>query len=145
MPHIYPQVHTLDGKPRVGSGTCVDIIKQLVPGLIGKPTSAWREGVSVMEAHKAGRPILPGTAIATFKNGRYPQSCPTGYYGSCHHAALVVSIMGGGMWVLDQYTEPDRPNMKFRFIRIPPPSERKLRDGAWRDAGNNALAFSVIE
>lgn len=145
MPYIYPNVHSLNGQPRVGSGTCVDIVKQLVPGLIGKSTATWKEGVSVMEAHKSGKSIPPGTAIATFKNGRYPQNCPVGYFGSCHHAALVVSVQGGGMWILDQYNDPKRPKMAFRFIRIPPPSERTLPDGSWRNAGNNALAFSVIE
>lgn len=145
MPHVYAAVDTISGKPRVGSGTCVDIVKMLVPGLLGKPTSAWKEGVSVMEAHRAGKPILRGTAIATFKNGRYPQSCSPGYQGSCHHAALVMSVQNGGIWVLDQYTDPKRPNMTPRFIRIPPPSERTLPDGSWRNAGNNALAFSVIE
>ena len=97
MPYSYPAVDALFEQPLIGSGTCVDLIKQLVPGLIGKPTTAWKEGISVMEAYKSGRSIPRGTAIATFENGRYRQSCPTGYFGSCHHAALLLRVMPGFM------------------------------------------------
>ena len=125
MPHMYMEVDKLKNQPRVGSSTCVDIIKLLVPGLIGRSTQTWKEGANVMEAFKAGRSIPRGTAIATFENGRYPQRCQTGYEGSCHHAALLLSVMPGGIWILDQYIAKERPNMQMRFIRVPIPRLQK--------------------
>lgn len=146
MPYIYPAVRSLANQPLVGTGTCVDLVKMLVPGLVGRPTSSWRAGANVMEARKARKPIMPGTAIATFENGRYPQRCAIGYYGSCHHAGLVVAVYDGGFWIMDQYTgDRDRLFVAMRFIRVPAPSLRRLPDGSYRDAGNNALAFHVIE
>lgn len=145
MPHVYREVDKLLEQPRVGSGTCIDIVKLLVPGLIGRSTATWREGINVMEAYKAGRPIPRGTAIATFENGRYPQRCQSGYHGSCHHAGLLLAVQAGGIWIADQWTAPERPTIKARFIRLPPPRRVKLADGAWRDAGNNPYAYAVIE
>lgn len=147
MPYSYPAVDKLQNKPLVGSGTCVDLIKLFVPGLIGKSTAVWRAGVNVMEAQKAGKTIRRGTAIATFdKSGRYPQICGPNYRGSCHHAGLVLEVRNGGFWIMDQYTGDDkRLFVSRRFIRIRQPSERYLANGAYADAGNNALAFYVIE
>lgn len=145
MPHVYHAVDQLIDTPVVGSGTCVDLIKLYVPGLIGKPTTSWKEGIGVMEAQKSGKKLMRGTAIATFKNGRYPQSCAIGYHGSCHHAALLLSVQPGGIWILDQYAPSTRPTIKRRFISIPQASQSKLADGSHANAGNNAMAYSVIE
>ncbi len=145
MPYIYTAVDSLQDHALFGSGTCVDLIKLMVPGLKGVSTQAWKPGDNVMEAYQAGKVIPRGTAIATFDNGRYPQTCPVGYPGSCHHAAMLLSVAKGGMWIMDQYnTDSNRLFVGKRFIRIPPPSERKLPNGRWRNAGNNALAFHVI-
>jgi hypothetical protein len=146
MPYIYTEVEKLLNVPLVGSGTCVDLIKQLVPGLIGKPTAAWRAGANVIDTFRAGRSLPQGTAIATFEKGRYVQSCPVNYEGSCHHAALLLRTLPGGIWVMDQYTGvANRQFVSRRFIRIPVPREQRLADGSYRNAGNNALAFAVIE
>lgn len=100
---------------------------------------------NVMDAHKAGKTIRRGTAIATFENGRYPQRCQAGYTGSCHHAALVLTVQPGGIWIMDQYnTDEKRMFVDARFLRIPMPRERKLPNGRWKNAGNNPLAFYVI-
>lgn len=146
MPYTYPAVDSLDRKPFIGSGTCVDLVKRLVPGLIGQPTASWRAGENLMDALKAGKAISKGTAIATFKNGRYPQACETGYRGSCHHAGLLLAIQPGGIWIMDQYTgDETRQFVARRFIHIPPPNMKTLPDGSFRNAGNNPFAFYVIE
>ncbi len=146
MPYIYPEVDTLINKPLIGTGTCVDLIKALVPGLKGKSTVAWKQGVNVMEAFKAGKSFPRGTAIATFDRGRFPKRCETGYQGSCHHAALLLKVMPSGIWIMDQYnTDDKRMFIATRFMRIPAPRTEKLGDGRYRNAGNNPLAFYVIE
>jgi hypothetical protein len=130
-------VDDLRGKPVAGSGTCVDIIKEYVPGLKGLPTTSWKAGVNVIEA---GGKVAKGTAIATFVNGRYPR-ISTG-----NHAAIVVSVMASGIWVMDQWaSDSTRTTIKRRLIRIPPPRQQKNADGTFRDPSNNALAFYVIE
>lgn len=45
---------------------------------------------------------------------------------------------------MDQYRAPNRLFISKRFVRIPPPSEVRLPNGAFQNAGNNALAFYVI-
>ena len=145
MHYIYPEADSLQNKPLMGTGTCVDLIKLLVPGLKGLSTQSWKPGENVMEAFKTGKAIPRGTAIATFENGRYPQRCPVGYTGSCQHAALLLSVQPGGIWIMDQYnTDNARKYVGQRFIRIPEPRKAKLPDGNWRNAGNNPFAFHVI-
>lgn len=137
MPYVYRDVATLKTEPpppSVGSGECVDLIKHYVPGLKGVPTIAWRAGKNVLD--KDAR-IEVGTAIATFVNGRYP-NLPHG-----NHAAIVLSVMPSGIWVLDQWR--GRPHIQARLILIPPPRMQKNRDGTFMNASNNALAFYVIE
>jgi hypothetical protein len=70
MPFVYRDADKLVNKPLAGSGTCVDLVKVYVPGLIGQPTTVWRQGENVMAA---GSRIAKGTAIATFERGRYPR------------------------------------------------------------------------
>ncbi len=133
MPFVYKAVRTLAGQALVGTGDCVDLVKGLAPGLKGVPTSAWKAGDSVVEvAHK----LAPGTAIATFENGRYPHR-RTG-----QHAALFVSSAGAGIWVMDQWkNDPHKPVVSLRHIA----RKGKTKDGKWKDPSNNAEAFSVIE
>jgi hypothetical protein len=136
MPFVYPEVDELRGKPVAGSGTCVDIIKEHVPGLRGVPTTSWKAGVNVMEA---GAKVAKGTAIATFVNGRYPR------INTGNHAAIVVKVMASGIWVMDQWANDKRPTIQLRLIRIPPPRLQRNPDGSFQDPSNNALAFYVIE
>ena len=44
MPYIYPGVDSLLKQPFIKDGDCVDLIKALVPGLIGKSTTSWKQG-----------------------------------------------------------------------------------------------------
>lgn len=106
MPYIYPEVDTLLKQPFIKEGDCVDLIKALVPGLIGKSTTSWKQGENVMEARRAGKVFPRGTAIATFEHGRFPQKCGPNYDGtrmSCKHAALLLRADPSGLWVMDQY------------------------------------------
>jgi hypothetical protein len=116
----------------------VDLIKEYVPGLKGRSTTTWRAGAWVMEA---GSTIQRGTAIATFdQNGRFPQ------HRTGQHAALVLSVMPSGIWVVDQWkNDPTKPKISKRLIRIPPPHHQRNPDGSFPNASNNALAFRVIE
>lgn len=137
MPHVYREVDSLWHKPLAGSGSCVDLIKTYVPGLIGKSTLTWRQGENVMESRKT---ILRGTAIATFENGRYPRR------GHDNHAAIVLSVIPGGIWVMDQWADDDtRPWIEKRLIRVPARWEQRNKDGSFKHPSDNALAFYVIQ
>jgi hypothetical protein len=137
MPFIYKLVDDLIDKPLAGSGTCVDIIKTYVPGLQGQSTTVWRPGENVM---KAGSRIQKGTAIATFEDGRYPRR------DHDNHAAIVVRVMGAGIWVVDQWAgDKRRPTIGLRLIRVPAPHDQYNADGSFKRPSDNALAFSVIE
>jgi hypothetical protein len=133
MPHVYTKVRELAGHELVGSGDCLELVKAFAPGLIGTTTSSWRPGERVVDvAHK----LAPGTAIATFENGRYPHSV-TG-----QHAAFFVSSAGAGIWVMDQWkNDPRKPVVSLRHIE----RKGKTKDGKWKDPSNNAEAFSIIE
>ena len=80
MPHIYNDVHKLEGKPPVGDGDCVALVQTLTD--VGW-TGSWRPWVRVIDAGY----VRVGTVIATFdKHGRYPNS-PTG-----NHAAFFLGM-----------------------------------------------------
>lgn len=132
MPYVYRDPRSLEKQPLVGGGNCVDLVKGLVPGLQGKPTIAWRQGVRVVDTSA----LTPGTAIATFEHGRYPNR-PHG-----NHAALFVGYAGAAIWVMDQWKgDPMRPWVGLRLIR----PGRAWRDGTLSDPSNSAQAFYVIE
>jgi hypothetical protein len=98
----------------------------------------WREGDKVLDNPR----IRPGTAIATFVKGRYPEN-DTG-----QHAAFFLrhGAPGTGFWVVDQWTDkvgkPVRP-VKEHFIRTW--GYKQNKDGTWWSASDNADAFSAIE
>lgn len=106
---------------------CVALVQRLVPGIGATPT--WQEGEKVKGV--GDPPLEPGTAIATFVNGKY-ESKDTG-----NHAAIFLRYGEqdgkSGIYVLDQArTMP----AKERFIRF---------DDKASSASNNAGAFSVIQ
>jgi len=101
----------------VGDGHCVSLIKRCS----GAPrTEVWRPGSPVLNSN-----LPPGTIIATFKNGRYPNQ--TG-----HHAAVYIEQDHRGIWVWDQWI--GKPVHK-RLIRI--------RDDS-ANPGNTAQAYKVV-
>lgn len=137
MPFVYSQVRKLEGETKAGDGDCVDLIKKY---FIGLPTvsayDCWRSGVNVMEARNR---ITPGTAIATFVDGRYPRSNQIP-----KHAAIFLRSAGaGGIWVMDQWKESDA--IHARIIHIARPREVPDATGVWPRANNVAEAFYVIE
>jgi hypothetical protein len=92
------------------------------------PTKLWREGKKVMP----GDPTLaPGTAIATFVAGSYPQEGSTG-----QHAAMDVGQDGSGIQVRDQWAS--QGEVRPRTINWKPPQPHP-------SLSNDGNAFSVIE
>lgn len=128
MPYFTPYVRSLEGQPLVGKGDCVELIKELVPGLMGLPTSMWRQGARVLDTSG----LRAGVAIATFVDGRYPRNT------SGQHAALFLAYSGSAIWVVDQWKDdPRKPNVSRRLIYPKPPRAGRL--------SNSAGAFYVIE
>jgi hypothetical protein len=106
-----------------GNAECVEFIKQT---LGAPPTALWREGKKVV---KGDLSIAPGTAIATFVNGKYPQTGNTG-----KHAAIYLGQDQQGIQVLDQWRS--QGVVKPRTIKWKPTSA---------GASNDGTAFSVVE
>lgn len=86
MPHVYEAAFSLERKPKAGDGDCVDLIKHYVPSLKNRGTFSWRPGERVMTSQN----LKPGTVIATFLCGQYPQ----GPKNPNKHAALFVRYDG---------------------------------------------------
>lgn len=128
MPHVYAEAGTLQRAPKIGNGDCVALVRGIGP-LTTRPTFSWREGEKVL----GNASIRPGTAIATFVRGRYPNKA-TG-----NHAAFFLRQGINGTWVIDQYKGKKR--IESRFL----PAQGKNKDGSYHDPSNNADAFSVIE
>lgn len=116
-----------DNTPERYKKECVALVQRLVPGIGSSKT--WQEGEKVKNA--GDPPLEPGTAIATFVNGKY-KSNDTG-----NHAAIFLRYgeQGGkaGMWVLDQSRKTKAGERFIRFNDKAP------------SASNNAGAFSVIQ
>jgi hypothetical protein len=104
----------------VGTGQCVAFVQRAAKAPL---TSNWKEGVKV----KGSTTMEKGTAIATFKNGVYPNNS-TG-----NHAAIYISQNDTGILVYDQwFGHPvDQRLIKFR--------------GGSGSPSNDGDAFSVIE
>ncbi|MTV37677.1 BPSL0067 family protein [Duganella radicis] len=67
----------------LGNGQCV----ALVSALTGAPSSSiWREGESMADLLERNATLVPGTAIATFFKGRYPN------WNHGNHAALATPL-----------------------------------------------------
>jgi hypothetical protein len=136
VPYIYSAVSSLNGKAKVGTTQCVALVQHFG----GVPhTSRWREGQKVLANHS----IRPGTAIATFVKGRYPNT-RTG-----NHAALFLRHAPNGFWVIDQWKD-DRPEPLNRKPKISARlvlsrGKKQNADGSWPSASDNADAFSTIE
>ena len=110
--------------PGVAGTQCVSFLKATIPALSGKTTLMWIKGDDVTK----GTDLDSGTAIATFVNGKYPQS-------GARHAAVYLSQNEVGIQVLDQWATQGK--VLKRTIRWTP-----LKQG---DIVNDANAFSVIK
>jgi len=65
MSYVYAKVDDLEGGAKVGTHQCVVLIQHCTDA---GPANGWRQGEAVF----GNQMIRKGTAIATFKNGRYP-------------------------------------------------------------------------
>ena len=128
MSYVYPKAASLNKHPLVGSHQCVALVQEYA----GAPTTPqWRQGELVV-----GNTMLrPGTAIATFVDGRYPNNS----HGN--HAALYVRQGIGGIWIADQWKRANKTNISVRLIK----SRGKDKMGHFIQASDNADAFFVIE
>lgn len=91
-------------KALVGNGECVSLVQVWC----GAPnTSHWKQG----ELVKGSSGIIPGTAIATFRNGAY-QNKEKG-----NHAAIFLRNIDSGIVVIDQWTTRD-DGVGMRTIRF---------------------------
>ena len=125
MPYIFENAETLVGKPPVGNKQCVALVKQFAKA---PASSLWSEGIKVK-----GASLKPGTAIATFVHGKYP-NLPSG-----NHAAFYLSQDAQGIWVVDQWTRSK--TIRKRHLRF----LGSNKDNSYNDRSNNGDAFSVIE
>ena len=129
MAYVYSAAKELDKKDKVGTFQCVALVQHYADAPI---TSAWREGERVMGNTR----LSPGTAIATFENGRYPNK-PHG-----NHAAFYLGQVSNGIYVVDQCNDNVRkPTISRRFIR----AKGRNKSGKYIEPSDNADAFSVIE
>lgn len=128
MSYLYPEVRQLDRKPKTEDFECVSLVRHYAKA---PPTRMWREGAKVL----GNKDIQPGTAIATFVNGRWPNL----KHGN--HAAFYIGQVSDGLYILDQWKAPTKKSISIRFV------SRKGRnsDGTYINPSDNADAFSVIE
>lgn len=102
---------------------CVQLLKAL---MAAPRTLLWQEGRRLKAVWDE---VRPGTAIATFKKGRYPQSGRGN-----RHAAIFLRASEAGIYVLDQFA--GQPQAGERFIPWHNPRDR--------GASNNASAYSTV-
>lgn len=79
--------------------------------------------------------IRKGTAIATFKNGRYPNQKHGNY------AAFFLRQAINGIYVMDQWNDKKKPRISERLLE----SQGTNKDGSFKNPSDNADAFFVIE
>lgn len=132
MIFVYSDVAALEGKEKVGTKQCVALLQHYLP-LIGH-TSSWSEGDDVFE----NEDIEPGTAIATFVKGRYPNQA------SGNHAALFLKHDLNGFWIMDQWSSDTKKKLIGARL-IQSLGKPNLANGAFYNASNNADAYSIIE
>jgi len=102
---------------------------QLLRALMNAPlTDHWHEGRKLKTSWSE---VKPGTAIATFKQGRYPQR-QKGHGGK--HAAIFLRATDSGIYVFDQFSGARVATE--RFIPWHNPRDRKL--------SNNAASYSTV-
>lgn len=89
----------------VGSGQCVALVQAAAPSV--GPTVGWRQGERV----KGAGHISPGTIIATFIDGVYPNNA----HGN--HAAIYLSHTDDGIRVIDQWKGQAAHERTIRFKR----------------------------
>lgn len=128
MSYVYSKVDALEDTAKVGTHQCVVLIQHYTDA---GPASGWRQGDAVF----GNQMIRKGTAIATFKNGRYPNQ----KHGN--HAAFFLRQAINGIYVMDQWKDKKKPRVSERFLE----SQGRNKDGSFKNPSDNADAFFVIE
>ncbi len=108
-----------------GRSECVQLLKALMDA---PRTLLWQEGRKLKTSRDS---IQPGTAIATFKKGRYPQK---GKRRGSKHAAIFLRASDAGIYVFDQFA--GSVDASERFIPWHHPRDRS--------PSNNAAAYSTV-
>jgi len=124
MPYIFREVRTLQNAAKEGDGDCVELIRKHTNL---RHTATWRQGAQVF----GNKTIIPGTAVATFVKGRYPNRA-TG-----NHAAFYIGQQSEGIYIMDQWKGSGKPKISIRFLTTSNLSRKSLSD--------NPLAFYVVE
>lgn len=112
-------------KDERGRAECVQLLKALMDA---PRTLFWKEGRKLKASWDN---IRPGTAIATFKKGRYPQK---GKANGNKHAAIFLRASEAGIYVLDQFA--GQMDAEERFIPWHHPRDKR--------PSNNAAAYSTV-
>jgi hypothetical protein len=103
MSYVYTKVDGLEGKAKVSNHQCVGLIQWFTKA---PKAAAWREGEKV----RGNLSLAKGTAIATFKEGRYPNAA----HGN--HAAFYLRQDSQGLHVMDQWASPKKKSISSRII-----------------------------
>lgn len=129
MPYVYREARQLQGHDKVDGGECVALVKHYTNA---GPARFWREGKRVVETKN----IPEGTAIGTFKDGKWPQ-LSTG-----NHSGFFLNQVSNGIYIMDQWTDDNKkPKISMRFLyRL-----GKDKHGNYVNPPQNADAFSVIK
>jgi hypothetical protein len=148
MPFRYWAFFTLPGQLKVDTGECARLVQVMVPQL--GHTSTWRPGERVFDILTRGGIIEPGTAVATFVNGRYPTA---GHRHAAFYEGPALNTNGtlNGIILIDQWNPHATPwnphpaprdDIRRRTVQ----SKGNMRpDGSFPQISDNAEAFYVIE
>jgi hypothetical protein len=142
MAYIYSGVRRLIGQPVYGDGNCALMVQHYAK--LPK-ADRWRQGSRVVEQQN----IWPGTAIATFEDGRYPNKPHN------NHVAFFYKFGArnpDGTWasifVVEQYrglgSQPGTTTIQLREIPARGKVDPQYGD-QWKNPSNNADAFYIIE
>jgi hypothetical protein len=119
----------------IGDGNCVTMVQKLTD--VGH-TSSWKPGERVL----GSKNISPGTVIATFENGRYPNR-HTGNHAAFYLYSGPNSMKTGKpayIVVMDQWGR--KGHVSARSIM---PKTRTLSIGLHYDDSDNAAMFYVVK
>lgn len=149
MPHVYWAFFTLNKMEKVDTGECVRLVQMYLPQL--GHTTGWKPGERVIDMLERGGKIESGTAVATFVNGRFPQTGHRhaafyeGPVTACSYDSTLKRCPIMGIIVLDQWNP--QPNAKPRplITRRTVNRRGKHSDGSFPHISDNADAFFVIE
>lgn len=150
MPFVYRSLAGLQNTDKVDGGECARLLQHYLPQ-IGH-TSTWRAGERVLDVLESGRKIEPGTAVANFVNGRYPQS---GHRHAAFYEGAITSCTFNpklnkcglmGVILMDQWNaSPGNPPKNTVTRRSVYKRGKMHSDGTFPLMSDNAEALYIIE